>query len=433
MTTLLKTRREQMEQLLADMDKFAGDLDGKDGGPSAEDTSKLLVMGTDLKKLMDEVKAADDAGKNADEVRTFLGALSKTPSTEQMLAQVQAKGGGGDERLARMTLGEAFTSSKEYESFIRTYAREGVIPNSVKRVQSEPVHFKDLVTGASSTSAGAFVQTDRYGPITDLVPLRPFTIRDVITVGQTTSDTIEYVRVTGRTNNASPVVEASATGGTSGTKPESALALEVVSTIVKTIAHWIPLTKRAIADAGQVRTLVDTFLRDGLREEEEDQIISGDGSGENFTGLLNHSIQTQAASGTNAGIEAVANAIRKVQVIGRRRPNAFVVHPNDWFSSNFLLAKDANNNYILGDPRASIEQLSQIWGLRVVVSEAVPENTGVVGDWRFAVLWDREQASISVSDNVNDFFIRNLVAVLAESRMAFGVLDPQAFCTVTSI
>jgi len=38
-----------------------------------------------------------------------------------------------------------------------------------------------------------------------------------------------------------------------------------------------------------------------------------------------------------------------------------------------------------------------------------------------------------VSDQHADFFIRYLLAILAEMRAAFGVLDPQAFCSVTAV
>ena len=160
------------------------------------------------------------------------------------------------------------------------------------------------------------------------------------------SDTVEYVRVTGKTNAAAPVAEATtaalptqdgstgalinAAGG--GYKPESSVALEIVSTTVKTIAHWMPMTKRAASDAAQVRTLVDNFLRYGLNEELEDQIVGGSGSGENFTGILNTSgIQTVGSAGTD--IDAIVDAIRKIRVTGRRRPTALVIHPNDWYST----------------------------------------------------------------------------------------------------
>ena len=68
--------------------------------------------------------------------------------------------------------------------------------------------------------------------------------------------------------------------------------------------------------------------------------------------------------------------------------------------------------------------------LETDTGETVDEGTGILADWRKAVVWDREQASIQVSDSHEDFFIRNMVAVLAECRMAFGVIRPSAFCQV---
>jgi HK97 family phage major capsid protein len=63
----------------------------------------------------------------------------------------------------------------------------------------------------------------------------------------------------------------------------------------------------------------------------------------------------------------------------------------------------------------------------VIESEGMTEGVAVVADWRLAVLWDRMRVMISVSNSHSDFFIRNLVAILAEMRAAFGVLRPAAF------
>jgi hypothetical protein len=53
-----------------------------------------------------------------------------------------------------------------------------------------------------------------------------------------------------------------------------------------------------------------------------------------------------------------------------------------------------------------------------------------VGDLRQMVIWDREQAAITATDSHNDFFIRNLVAILAELRAAFGIIRPSALVKV---
>jgi hypothetical protein len=60
----------------------------------------------------------------------------------------------------------------------------------------------------------------------------------------------------------------------------------------------------------------------------------------------------------------------------------------------------------------------------------VPEHTGILGAWNKMVVWDRERSTISVSDSHADFFIRNMLAILAEMRAAMGVIRPSGFVTV---
>jgi HK97 family phage major capsid protein len=441
--------RERLQAAVKQLQDFSDALDAKDN-MSGEDITELRRRMEEVKSLREAVEADAQVKGQMEDARAFLKTLAGPDEKDGKREQVKvaATEWGASAKPSGKTLGEMFVESGVYGEFIGRYAKGGVIPNQVKGIQSNPftADLKALVTGTSSTSGGAFVTNDRYGPTTDLVGERELTLADVVTRGNTTSDTVEYVRVTSKTNNAATVAEATtAAAGAisgaspgpytvatpSGTKPESDLALEVVSTTVKTIAHWIPITKRAAADAPQVRTLIDNFLRYGLDEELEDQILNGNGTGENFTGILNSGIQTVGSAGTD--IDAVVDAISAIRVTGRRRPNVLVAHPGDWYSTGFLTAKDNNLNYLIGDPRASIEQLNTLWGLRVVVTEAMTQNTLLVGDFRQAVLWNREGANLLVSDQHSDFFTRNLLAILAERRDAFGILDPQGFCSVTAV
>jgi len=447
--------RERMEAEVKGLQTLADEIDKQTGPQTGEQTQELLRRAREVKSLKQQVLDEGEARKDLDDARSFLKSLAE-PDPEQLDAQAMktARAALTPSGLAGnpqgKTWGQLFTESDQFKEFTKRYGgRDGVIPDSTKGIQS-PTFFtpemglKSLVTGASDTSGGAFIRNDIYTPVTDLVGERELTVSDLVTHGSTESDTIEYVRITGKTNNAAPVPEATQsglpatynapTGGeltSGGYKPESGVALEKVTTTIKTLAHWMPMTKRAASDAGQVRTIVDSFLRYGLNEELEDQILSGSGSGENFLGIMNSSPLTVGSAGTD--IDAVVDAIKAVRVTGRRRPTAMVIHPDDWYSTGFLLAKDTQGNYILGDPRASLDQLNSIWGLRVVVSEGLAANTALVGDFRFGVLWEREGISVSVTDSHMDFFTRNLLAILAEMRAGFGVLDSQAFCTITAV
>jgi HK97 family phage major capsid protein len=73
----------------------------------------------------------------------------------------------------------------------------------------------------------------------------------------------------------------------------------------------------------------------------------------------------------------------------------------------------------------------RLWGLPVVESEAIPPKTAYVAAWNFGVIYDRQQTAVTATDSHADFYIRNLVAILAEMRCAFAILRPQAFVKIT--
>jgi HK97 family phage major capsid protein len=285
------------------------------------------------------------------------------------------------------------------------------------------------VTGGA-TSAGALTIPDQSGIFDPGTFQRELTIRDVITTGTTDSDVVEFVRVTGYTNNAAPVPEADNVDptDTTGLKPFSDLTLERVAEMVKTIAHAVAATTRALSDAGQARTIIDSFLRYGLAEELEDQIVSGSGSGENLRGILDYvGDGLQEQDFVDDLLTTTRKARTKVRVGGKARANFYLFHPNDWekIDLEMTLAGPGTNYRQAGEMT-----IPRLHGLPVVESEGVPEGTGICGDGRMAVLWDRQQTAIQASSGYENFFLKNLVAILAELRAAFGVIRPEAFVAI---
>ncbi len=388
-----------------------------------EQVSANLKEAADLKAKIKaaEKDAADGAALRKQILDLGEGIEVREPSSNGRLAAVAAGRG--------KTLGEQFVESDAFKSWIGRFPN-GQIPESAKGLMSPPVGFKDLLTGLSDTSAGAFVTTDNTG-IYEPLGRRPLVLRDLITRRTTTSDTVEFVRQTAKVTQSVPVPEANvttyagSTGQVEGVKPEGAMAFEKVTATVKTIACWIPATKRALSDAAQLRGLIDDELRADLEEDLEDEIVGGDGSGEHFTGIQHTSGVLTQGWDTDL-ITTTRKALTTVRVTGRARPTAWLLHPND--NERIDLLKDGQNRYYYGGPFVDREGL--LWRLPRVECEAVDEGIGLLGDFRKAVIWDREQATISVSDSHEDFFIRNMVAILAEMRAAFGLIRPSAFCRV---
>lgn len=433
--TATMTRPDQLQEQLKAALTTARDLaakaetEGRDftDAERAEITAKMNEA-SGLKKQLEQAKA--DAGIRATLAGLGDGIGLDEPKAKKTPSGLHVVGGG-------KSLGEHFTGSAEFKALL-----DGVPGGHFTkdhRVQARPVGYqqllpqrgaKALITGASDTSAGAFVVNDALGlQVGADVFQRPLTLRDLVTQGMTTSDTVEYVRVTAFTNAAAPTAEGTTTSN--GTKPESALTTAKVTTPVRTIAHWIPVTKRALSDAAQIRTLIDNFLQYGLEEELEDQMISGDGTGENFTGLASTSgLQTQAWN-TNM-LTTLRKARTLVRTVGRSRANAYVLNPADVEALDLLTDNEAR--YYMGGPTGGIGGgfggQPMLWNVPVIESEAVAAGVGYVGDFRKCILWDREQASITMSDSHANFFIQNMVAILAEMRAAFGVIQPNAFVQI---
>jgi HK97 family phage major capsid protein len=343
---------------------------------------------------------------------------------------------------SRKTLGELFLASDEFKSL--QGGRNGAnmpSPWSLKTGDFAGYNVKDVYSALPSGTPGAFGTIQR-DPIVDQ-PTRTRRVRDLFPARTTTAAVIEYFRMIGfttpgtsATNAASTVAERS--GSAFGLKPQSSMQFIGEQAPVRTIAHWEAAHRNVLADEPQLRSIIDNELMYGLRLEEDDQLLNGDGVGENLTGILQTSdIQTYAWSDGNYDASNAALTDKKVDAIRRAatlsflsyyEPTGVVMHPNDW--EEIELSKDANGQYLVavsvamgGEPR--------IWRIPVIETPAIAEGTALVGAFGTgAQLYDREQASIRISEQHSDFFVRNAIVVLAEQRLALAVKRPEAFVKV---
>lgn len=433
---------EKLKKLKADIDTNVKAVTKfwDDAGDDALPKEKMEEVKT-LNKKIEDVELEAKELIEQDEMKAAAKSGRRLPFP--VAADDDDKGGPpnpSDRFREAKTLGERFMDNDQIKEWLGRVAAGGHVP-SRQTLQSPRVNIKSLrstkglLTGANRTSAGALTQID-YKPLVDAAPFRPLMIRDLVTNGETNSDVVEYPQITGYTNNAAPVPEAQFSGAigsgnpaittvTGGVKPESGMTLQQINAAVKTIATWMPVTNRALADAPQIRTLIDNFLEFAVEQTLEDQMIAGDGVGENFLGILNTpGIQTQVFAVDI--LHTTRKARTKLKTPGRVTPSAYVMNPLDWETID--LSQTNQGLYYFGGPQ--VMGNPRLWGVPVVESEAVPQGTAIIADWHYAVLWDRMQAAITMSNSHADFFIRNLVAILAELRAAFGVQYTKAFCTI---
>lgn len=264
-------------------------------------------------------------------------------------------------------------------------------------------------------------------------------VRDVLLSATTTSDAITWIKENAFTNAAAEVAESTSLSATA--KPESALTFTQDTASVVTIAHWIPVTRQALADAGQLSAYINDRLVYGLRKREDNQLLNGAGGGTDLTGLLNTS-GVQALDSTHFSGAPVANAgtanenfnrvhraITKIMTTGAANPTFIIMNPAD--VEKFSTYADGSRQYLAGGPYAT--QPARIWGLPIVMSEQIAAGTALVGDGSQAAVFDREAATIYTTDSHGDLFIRNIIVVLAEERVALAVFRAAAFAKLSLV
>jgi HK97 family phage major capsid protein len=338
------------------------------------------------------------------------------------------------------SIGQMFIGSDEYKSLFDSGAldsdKAGV--ESKRFVASpEAKAATDLIF--SGAGGGGALVTPQFLPGVLPLPQRPLTVRDLFSQATTQTDTISYARQSAFDDAAAAVAQATAVTGTSGTKPQSSIAWTRQTAVIETLATWMAATRRQLADAGQTASLIDNQIRLMLQLEEEDQLMSGNGTSPNLRGIRNtvgiQTLDVSAASGNGdvVNLDALRTSIRLVRTgAARAQADAMVVNPLD--SEEIDLTRDSQANYRGGGPfrQDATGNPLPVWGLRRVESEAIPSGKVLVGAYRQgATVFEREGISITTSSSHADFFVRNLVAVLGEERIGLAVFFPAAFVEVT--
>ena len=369
----------------------------------AVDQAKAIAEEALGKAKAGEQASADNKEK-ADQLLIDLnGMRAKLSDLEQRAARE------GSEAEEAKSLGQQFVENDRVKSWLSSEQSSG----------KADLRFKATITSATTAaagSAGAGIQTTRLPGILER-PRRRLTVRDLLSQGRMDGNTLEYVRETGFVNNAAPVAEGQL-------KPSSDLQFDLVNTSAKVIAHWMKASRQILSDFSQLSSIIDERLLYGLAYVEEQQLLNGDGTGQNLLGIVPQAT-AYAAPVTVTGstiIDQLRLALLQAE-LAEFPSTGIVLNPKDWAVIELL--KDTQGRYLIGNPQGTLSPT--LWGVDVVTTQAMTEDKFLAGAFKMgAQVFDRWDARVEVG-YVNDDFIRNLVTILAEERLALAVYRPQAF------
>lgn len=389
--------------------------------PAKTATEMAADIKAEHQKAIDKVKEVADQALG--EARTSGDVANKTKeAADELLIKMNGLGEqfheleqklarGGDPSDNRVkSAGEQFVDAEKTKEFLGQARPRGRIDLEMK------ASLTSLTTDAAG-SVGDAIQASRQPGILAL-PQRRLTIRDLLSPGQMDGASLEYVKETGFTNNAAAVAEGAA-------KPQSDIKFELVSTTAKVIAHHMKASRQVLDDVAQLRSMIDQRLLYGLAYKEEQQILLGDGTGQNLLGIVPQS--TAYAGPLAIDAETSIDRLRLAQlqaVLAEYPATGHVMNPIDWAWIETL--KDGEGRYIIGNPQGSTTPT--MWGLPVVTTPAMTVDKFLTGAFRLgAQLFDRWTARVELATENEDDFIKNMVTLLAEERVALAVYRQEAF------
>lgn len=344
----------------------------------------------------------------ADEALLKLNKLLGLKEQVDELVQKMAEGSAGNQPDHK-SAGELFTADEKVAAFLKSDPSSGKVDIRLKTTLTS------LTTDAAGSVGDAIANTRLPGILP--LPQRRMTVRDLLSPGRMDGNTLEYVKETGFNNNAGMVAEGAS-------KPESDVKLDLVTTSAKVIAHWMKASKQVLSDVSQLRSMIDERLLYGLAYKEESQLLSGDGTGQNLYGIIPQA--TAYAAPTSMADVNIIDVLRLAMLqaaLAEYPATGTVMHPTDWAVIETL--KDSTGRYIIGNPQGTATPT--LWGLPVVATQAITVRKFLTGAFRLgAQLFDRWDGRIETGF-VNDDFIKNLVTILGEERLALAVYRPEAF------
>lgn len=268
--------------------------------------------------------------------------------------------------------------------------------------------------------------------------LRPGRVRDLFPVRKTTAPVLYGMRELGFVNNARAVAERTAangglaTGGTTdvyGLKPMSQIDIQPVTYPIATIAHLHTAHKNVLADEPRLRGVLDIDMMDGVKMAEDFELLYGDGTGENLTGIYNTpGVQAYTGLSSDKYSAQVRRAMTRA-ILAYFQPTGVVFHPLDW--EGLELETDKNGAYTVA-VSVAVGGEKRVWRLNVIDTPANQQGKFLLGAFgQGAVLYDREEVNVQISTEDADNFRRNAVTIRAEERIGLEVPRPESFVAGT--
>tara|TARA_B100000424_G_scaffold87065_1_gene65110 strand:- start:4208 stop:5446 length:1239 start_codon:yes stop_codon:yes gene_type:complete len=403
--------KEVREQIVAKSEELKGlfsEISEQEGPSTPEQKNAVIQRNEELAELRDDLKVAEAKSK----LDASDGAVASIPNPSE---QPQAGSFGAE--------------------VLKSAAYKAYTENGAKNIQSTiPFEMK-----TNLTTTGYPPESSRQPGILETALRDPNAVINLFDQLTTDQNAFVYLEETTFTNNAAEAAEAAAVG-------EAALAFTEKTATISKIGVNIPVTDELMQDVAGLEGYLNSRLQTMVRLRLDSQLLSGNGTSPNLEGLLDAgkssvgSSDFNAYSGNLGRIGAIYNAITDIRTNAFTEPDAIVMNPNDWaqivtqvdsdFEGTSSAGYAAKRGVFINAGGYGGGVANQIWGLTVIPTTAIPNNTALVGKFgggEAAHVVMRQGMDIAVSDSHGENFTKNIMVIRATMRVGFPVYRQAAF------
>ena len=406
----------ELDEILSAIGEVGKKVDGLEARVTAleEVATEPEDVKEDIKEEIKEEVAVEDAGcgdKKEEEIKKSSAdvEVAKLQQRILMLEQKGAKLMQVEQPKIRLTKGAEFVNSNAFKNFEKSNFKGHM---SYEFTKATPLT-NDLGTPYNVGTIGG---VSDQGFVED--PKAILNIENLFSHAPIADNTFLYMPLT-VTGNAGFIAEGA-------DKPETTFNVTAKTGQVKTIATWTKVSEQLFADKSQLINILDNNLTHAVDVTVQNQLISGDGTGENLSGISKSGnftdYVTSSGTATNT-IDLLRNVAFKMR--GANIDNlTILINWTDW--SALLGLKSTSNEYLINGILDPVKQT--IYGIPVVLSSAITAGKFAMGNFKMGgIVFDKTAMGLEI-DRTGDDFTKNLITIRAERRLGFAVVQPKAIC-----
>ena len=211
---------------------------------------------------------------------------------------------------------------------------------------------------------------------------------------------------------------------------ESTAKFEQFSIPLRKVGDILPVSDEFGTDQVSAAAELEMFLDTNVKTKVDDQLINGDGTGQNLTGLI-VTVPAYTASAEGIAGANIYDLVKRVKTDitetrgSKYMPDICIMNANTM--DELHLTKDLNENYVFRD-------VMNIGNIILIEDNNLADNVLVVGDRRYGRIYEKGGVVLS-RGLVDGQFGEDMISIKARTRLLFLIrnVDKTGFRKVTSI